>query len=184
MKKKLNKDEIAKSYLQILKEQEDAEKQIISNYDYISWLENFTQIHEGFADDSWLYKKEELSAEDYAKVEALHLFFNAISDYCRRFHINIEGQEKFEFEKIHIKHNNVGYQLGLVIGQGSYVYVCPEIPQENAICFDNIMNNIAPEEFKTKKELLQKFEKIISTMKEADIPSEIVINTLKKYYKH
>lgn len=184
MKKKFNSKEIAKSYLQVLKEKEKAEKQTISNYDYISWLEKFTQIHEGFASDSWLYKKEELSAQDYANVEKLYLFLNAISNYCRNFHINIEGTEKFEFESVHIKHNNVGYQLGLVIGQGSYVYVRREKPHDDAICFDNIMNNIVPEEFKTKEELLQKFEKIVSAMKEADIPSEVVINTLKKYYKH
>lgn len=182
MKKKLNEKEIAKSYLQILREKEEAEKQIVSNYDYISWLEKFTQIHERFASDSWLYKKEELSKSDYNNVEKLHLFFNGISEYCRSFHINIESYE--DFETVHIKHNNVGYQLGLVIGQGSYVYVKREDPQDNAIIFDNIMNNIVPEEFKTKEELLQKFEKIISAMKEADIPSEIVINTLKKYYNY
>ena len=85
---------------------------------------------------------------------------------------------------MHIKHNNVGYQLGLVIGQGAFEYVRREEPQDNAICFDNIMNDIAPEEFKTKKELLEKFEKIIVAMKEVDVPSEAIINTLKKYYNH
>jgi len=183
MKKKLNEEEIAKTYLQLLKAKEETEKQTILNYDYISWLETFTQTHAGFAHDSWLYKQEELSKEDYANVKNLYFFFNATSQYCRNFHINIECEENFEFERIHIKHNNVGYQLGLVIGQGSYVYVHRETPQDNAIAFDNIMNNIVPEEFKAKEELLQKFEKIASAMKSADVPSEIVINALKKYYK-
>lgn len=182
MKKKLNAEELAKKYLQILKEKEDAEKQIVSNYDYISWLENFTKTHEGFSSDSWLYKKEELSEEDYDNVEKLYLFFNAISDYCRKFHINIEGKEQFEFENVHIKHNNVGYEFALICGQGSYVYVCREEPQDNAISFGNIMNNIVPAEFKEKEELLQKFKSLLSTMKEADLPSEVVINTVKKYY--
>ena len=138
MKKKNNEEEFAKTFFQLLKEKEEAEKQTISNYDYISWLEQFTQSYGVFSEDSWLYKKEELSDGNYAKVETLRLFFNAISNYCRKFHINIECQGEL-FENVHIKHNNVGYELGLVVDQGSYVYVHRETPQDDAICFDNII---------------------------------------------
>lgn len=184
MAKKLSNEEITKKYAEMVIATQEAEKQIVSNYDYISWLENFTQTYATFSTDSWLYTKKEISEENYDNVQKLFLFFNAISNYCRRFYINIEWYEAFERERINIKHNNVGYQLGLVVGQGSFVYVSCEEPQDNAICFDSIMNNVVPAEFKAKDELLQQFNSLLATMKEADMPSGIITDTLKKYYNH
>ena len=183
MAKNVSSENITKKYAEMLKATQEAEEQLVSNCDYILWLEDFTQTYKTFSTNSWLYAQKEISEESYDNVQKLFLFFNAISNYCYKFYINIEWYESFERERVHIKHNNVGYQLGLVVGQGSFVYVSREEPQDNAICFDSIMNNVVPDKFKAKDELLQQFNTLLAAMKEADMPSGIITDTLKKYYK-
>ena len=93
---------------EILKEL-DEQKALISNYDYINWIENFTVEYPGFSSDSWLYFPEQISLEDYTKVEKLDSFFSALLAYCDKHLINTskDNLEAFEASRIHIKYNNI-----------------------------------------------------------------------------
>lgn len=173
-----------KSVVERLIERMEQEKKLVSNYDYISWLEKFTLLHESFADNSWLYSPGEISKEDLSNVENLCYFFNGITDgYCQKYYINTDSHDDFERECIHIKYNNVGYQIGLVVGQGSYVYVNREEPKDDAIEFCNVVNDIKPEDFETKESLLKEFESVILAMKNANISKLLITNVIAKYYK-
>ena len=145
-------------------------KKIISNYDYISWLEKFTLSHDSFADDSWLYNPSEISKEDLKNVRMLDIFFGALSEYCHKYYINIDCDEEYEEERINLKYNGVGYVLGLVVGQGSYVYVLRKHLEDNEIDFEDILKDTVPDDFEDKKALLQQFEQIVSEMKGMDVP--------------
>ena len=144
-----------KSVIERIIERMEKEKKLVSNYDYISWLENFTLKYELFNDSSWLYKPEEISKEDLANVEDLTCFFEGINNYCNKYYINTESSDSFVQGCIHIKHHNIGYEIGLLVGQGAYVYVTREEPASDAIEFCHVVNDTKPENFETKENLLK-----------------------------
>lgn len=158
------------------------QNKLISNYDYINWLENFTLSNPCFTVDSWLYHPEEISQEDNNNVLKLFVFHEVISEYCQKFLINISVNDNFDVTRIHIKYNNIGYQFGLVIGQGSYVYIEREEINEKAIDFSDIVNNVEPEDFEEKKEMLKTLEFLVSTMKQKEVPISRINSILKKHY--
>ena len=145
-------------------------KKIVSNYDYISWLEKFTLAHASFADDSWLYNPSEISKEDLKNVRILDIFFGGVAEYCHKYYINIDCEEEFEEERINLKYNGVGYQIGLVVGQGSYVYVTRKNLEGNEIDFEDVFSDVAPADFEEKKALLLQYEQLVAEMKGMDVP--------------
>lgn len=174
--------EALKEFDKFLKESAKTEKQLISNYDYISWLETFTQAYPNFATDFWVYKMDKLSPEDSKKIDLLIPFFSAIYSYCYKYLIAHINPESPETKQVSLKHNNVGYELKVVMKHGVYVYVMREEPQDNAIDFCDIVNNIPPKDFEAKKELLAKFEEVVSAMKDTHIPRDAMMDIVSKYY--
>ena len=65
-------------------------KEIISNYDYIKWLEGFTRQHTSFLDNEWLYTPEALTPSDAKSVEKLSYFVDEIISYANRAHMEIQ----------------------------------------------------------------------------------------------
>ena len=163
-----------------IKQRAADKKELVSNDNYILWLENFTSVYKSFSDDSWLYKPEELSEVDAKNVERLSLFFEALSEYCAKYYINTSCNEEFEAERINIRHNGVGYQIGCVVGQGAYVYVERKAPRYDAIEFADVVNDVAPQDFESKKDLLSKFEQIVTEMKARNIPKSVILEIAEK----
>ena len=87
---------------------------------------------------------------------------------------------RFEFERINIKHNGIGYCIGLVIGQGAYVYVNRTVPEDSSIDFDDILNDVIPKDFETKKALIDIFEQIVTDMKAMNIPKSVILEIIQK----
>ena len=73
----------------LLKQKRDRiiKDEMFSDYDYINWLESFTDTYAHFSEDSWCYKKDDISEEDLEKVKDLHLLLEGIEDYCNRNYI-------------------------------------------------------------------------------------------------
>lgn len=163
-----------------MKKRRMRKQELLSNCDYISWLEKFTLIYESFTNNSWLYEPKEISEEDITKVRELELFFDALYDYCDKYLINMASEKMYEDSCINIKHNGVGYQLGFCRGQGAYVYVERKTPADNAIDFSQIVSDTAPEDFETKRALLMQFEQIVSEMKEKNIPTSIMLKIINE----
>lgn len=172
-----------KSVVERIIERIEKEKKLVSNYDYISWLEKFTLKHESFDDGTWLYTPEEISKEDLANVEDLCAFFAGIRSYYDKYYINTESSERFVQGCVHIKHHNAGYEIGLVVGQGVYVYVTREEPASDAIDFCHVVNNTKPENFETKKKLLKKLDFKICEAKDIGIPEKCITDIIKRYFK-
>ena len=158
-------------------------KKIISNYDYISWIEKFMLSHDSFADDSWLYNPSEISKEDLQNVRMLDIFFGALSEYCHKYYINFECDEVFDEERINLKYNGIGYQFGLVVGQGAYVYVLKKNLEGNEIAFEDIFKDTVPDDFEDKKALLQQFEQLVAEMRGMDIPLSAIMKIFNEQIK-
>lgn len=176
----MKSNELMNQFIQKMQKVNADKKEIVSDYTYISWLEKFTLQHESFSDDSWLYKPEEISKDDNANVNRLQLFFEALSDYCHKYYIDIAYNKDFEVERINIKHNGVGYQLGLVVGQGAYMYVERKEVEDRAIDFCDIVNDTIPEDFEAKKALLKSFEEIVAEMKKIGVPDSVILEMVNK----
>lgn len=105
-------------YLQKQKENVHLERILVSNTDYITWLEKFMSIHPSFCDDEWLYFPEQLEPENLKNVSLLYHFFRGIIMYLDDS--DITGDEFGYF--IQIMFNGIGYKIGVQHGQGSYHY--------------------------------------------------------------
>lgn len=178
-KKKLN----ITNFIEELNRKKEEARKLISDYDYINWLEKFTNVHPSFSDDKWLYFPEKISKEDYSNVEKIVPFFEILQKYCNTFLIETNVEAEFSTNSIHIKHNNIGYEVGLVVGQGAVVYISREEITEKSIEFTSIMNDVPPKDYETKKSLLDTLDLFISIIKRKDVPEESIINVIKKYYK-
>lgn len=167
-------------FIEELKRKHEERKDVVANDKYISWLEQFTLVYKCFNDDNWLYNPEGLSEDDAKNVRKISSFFGALSEYCNRYYINIACNNRYEVEHINIKHNGVGYQIGLLVGQGSLIYVERDEPKYDAIEFMDIVNDIPPSDFEAKKELLKKFEQIVMEIKALDISKAVIMDIVDK----
>lgn len=116
-------------------------KLIVSNNEYILWLESFTASHPRFTDDAWLYSPEEISKEDYAKVTDICSFFDGIIHYANKNYLRT--YDECDGQYVYIKFNNIGYNIGIRHGQGSYVY-CKRVKisaEHFFIDFNDVMND-------------------------------------------
>jgi len=155
-------------------------KELLSNDNYILWLEKFTLTYQRFADINWLYKPEELPEVDTNNVGKIEIFFEALSDYCQKYYINMDVNNTHESRHINIKYNGVGYEIGLIVGQGAFVYVGRKAPEDSAIDFNDVLNDIAPKDFDAKKDLIGKFEQIVTEMKAMNIPKSLMLAIAQK----
>lgn len=115
-------------------------QEMFSNTDYLKWLESFTIENPSFCDDNWLYFPEQISEEDYEKVKNLNLLFEGIELYAQKNYIY---PEECSFGWYYnIKFNNVGYEIGTLVGQGTLFY-CKRTPIDEKIeyiDFNDIIN--------------------------------------------
>jgi len=177
-------DAYVQKFIEELNRKEKEKQKLIENYDYINWLEKFTESeeHSSFASDTWLYFPEKISVEDNANVDKLDMFFEVLQEYCETHLIETSVKAMFSTNVIHIMHNNIGYEVGLVVGQGAFVYVSREEINENSIEFSAIMNNVPPKDYEAKAGMLDTLDFLIATLKEKDVPQKNIINIVEKHY--
>ena len=84
------------------------------------------------------------------------------------------------FERIFIKYKDVGYEIGLIVGQGAIVYVERQAPKDDAIEFNYVLNDIAPEDFEAKRDLVSKFAQIVSELKAMNIPKSVILEVVEQ----
>lgn len=124
----------------LIKDEQD-KKALFSNYEYISWLEQFTSNNEAFRLDILVYDKDNMPVVDYGNAMKLDLFFEGIREYALRNGIS-PLQNGFG-ETYAIEYNGVGYYISEMIGQGT-TYSCKKTLIESKIefiNFDDIVNN-------------------------------------------
>lgn len=155
-------------------------KSIVADSEYMLWLEKFTGDHPSFSDDNWLYNPEGISAEDLAKVEELSLFLEGIEEY---FSANFYPTYKDEDgNHVLIKFNNVGYNIGIIHGQGSFAY-CERatiLPEALFIDFNDVMNNKKRENFDFITGKFAELTHLIEYMLFNNIPAEHISSAVKK----
>lgn len=170
----------------LIKSQERA-KSIVADTSYMLWLENFTNSIPIFSDDSWLYHPDEISKEDAEKVNDLCSFFNGISAYAERNFLPIYSKDYTSY--VCIKFNNIGYEIGLVSGQGTYAY-CQRVEVSSDrvfIDFNDIVANKKQTHVEQVTKTLDKISLLIEQLLICDIPVEAIStriqDTINKFSK-
>ena len=124
-------------------ERRDQIRNIISNPDYVNWLDTFTKtLGSGFNDDEWLYYDSDgVSNDDLDKASKISLLFDGIMEYADN-----SGIEEVSIEEglcYNVRYNDFMFKIGLVVGQGGYCF-CGRIDNGEDIKFidfNDVMNS-------------------------------------------
>lgn len=153
-------------------------EEMLSNTDYLKWLENFTITHSSFTDDDWLYFPEKLKEDDRNQVERLHLMYSGIEKYASENYIYPIACDFGNFYKIRL--GNTGFDIGRLDGQGT-LFFCNRVEVENEknfIDFNNIMNNKKGDNVCVIKNNLKELSNIIVSLYESGVPIQAIVKTL------
>lgn len=181
-KKFINEEEWQKHNLEMAKkiiERNELRETLLESDEYINWLEQFTIKYPGFSDNDWLHHKKKLPKRDEINVEKLILFFEKIETYANNNYIYPNSTSNYNYS-YNIKHNNIGYNIGIVFGQGGWCFCNRIEPKDDFIDYNDIKNNIEQNNTKVIKERLEALKLYISTMLEDNIPRNAIIETTDK----
>lgn len=148
-----------------------------SNDDYIIWLENFTSKYSKFSDDDWLYCPEKISEIDQNNVKKLNLFFDGIETYASKNYIYPTPNEWGSFYSI--KYNDVGYNIGLAVGQGVIFYCERTQVIDGYLDFMDIINDKKQKNSDSIRNELDKLSQSIKNLINNGIPIPAIIDTFE-----
>lgn len=195
IKKKNDKKEVtaAENFTQNLMNQLDEEfekekskkDEIMSNTDYICWLETFTKIYPYFAEDDWAYSSNEISKEDKKNVEALEHMYFGVKSYAIKNSISFNRADCLEYYLI--KYNNIGYEIGEMEFQGGNFY-CQRVEiqkgtEDEFIDFVDIIKNKKQGNVEQINKQLNELSKFIENLVNEDVPVEAIQETVDKVLK-
>lgn len=164
-------------YIKKEKAKEERIQEMMSNTDYIKWLDSFTIKHQSFSDNDWLYCEEEISKEDYEKVNNLHLMYSGIETYANRNYIYPSDCEYGNFYKI--KLDNIGFEIGILVGQGT-LFFCNRVEiEKDFIDFNDIINNKESDNAIIIKNKLNELSDFVVSLYENGVPYEAIRSRLE-----
>ena len=122
------------------KEKKIRVQEMLSCDSYINWLNDFTLKYSRFNSDDWLYFPNEISKDDLENVDNLYLFYSGLRDYAYENSINSVECNYGDFYKI--KYDEIGYEVGIMVGQGA-IFFCNRVKiyDNDFIDFNKIINN-------------------------------------------
>lgn len=151
-------------------------KKMMSNTDYIKWLDKFTIEHPNFSDDDWLYFPEKISKEDLELVNNLYLIYQGIEKYANENYIYPTACDFGNFYKI--KWENAGFKIGVLVGQGT-LFFCNRVQIEDGfIDFKDIINNKKSDYAITTKNKLNELSNLVVSLYKSGVPIEAIVITL------
>ena len=164
---------------ELINSAEKAER-LVSNTKYMLWLEEFTAKNHGFSDDSWLYNSEKLSAIDSENVHNLCSFFNGIAKYADNNFLPVYSEDAHE-SHVYIQFNGIGYEIGVVVGQGAYTY-CQRLnifSDKRFINFNDVVANKKQKNVDHINKQLNKLSASIHTLMDMGVPIKAITGTIE-----
>lgn len=179
IKKNIVYDEFASEIMEKLKKEEE----IGSNPRYINWLERFTEKYPRFTDDDFLYNKKIKSAEDIEGIKCLNMLYNVVEQYAQKNYIYLTKNSEYS-GSYQIKYNDIGYEIGCMVGQGTLFY-CGRVnnPDNTFIDFNDILLNKKQPYTDKFNMMLEKLTTIVAFYHEQGIPIEALQRSLNEVIK-
>ena len=138
--KKINKEEWFNEYFKDKNEKNEIIKKLISTTDYLDWVINFIDNTEELSnEENYL---DSLIEIDKDNINKLDLFYRGIKNYAKENYIYPTKCYFGSYYKI--KYNDIGFEVGLIEGQGTVTYFCSKTPikkKREFVDFNDIMTN-------------------------------------------
>ena len=153
-------------------------KKMMSSSDYINWLTNFTIDKDAFSDNDWLYNSSTIKKEDLDNIEKLYLFYEGIDKYARNNYIYPIPCEYGNFYKI--KWNEIGFEIGVLMGQGTLFFCRKLLVKENHefIDYNDIILNKKQKQVEYIESCLNSISDMILTAYKNGVPADAIKTTL------
>jgi len=161
-------------YIELEKAKDIKMKKMLSDTEYIKWLDRFTLKHSGFDDSEWLYFPNKISKKDMEHIKDLYLMYSIIEKYSNENYIYPLECKFGNFYKI--RFNDIGFEIGVLVGQGT-VFFCNRVEIDNEkdfIDFNDIINNKTSENTLLIKKKLNELSNLVVSMYESGVPLEAI----------
>lgn len=154
---------------------------LISDDRYITWLEKFTEDYPVFFHDLCFSDFNRNDTENYNNIGFLEVFYTIIDNYAKENYICREPS--IYGSCYQIEHNNIGYEIGIVIGE-NIIYYCKRTDiKDNFIRYDDIKNNKKQDRVDMIVEKLELLSNLIYSMACDGIPVQLISETTDKTVK-
>jgi len=166
------------NFLEKEKIKKNKSKEMLSNPNYMNWLDNFTLKRQGFSDDDWLYNSDGLTVNDKENVNNLYLIYNGIDEYARRNYVYPFPCDFGNFYKI--KFNDIGFEIGVQRGQGVRFF-CNRVLIENVeefIDFNDISCDKKYDNVDKISNQLNELSNYVVFLHESGVPFQAMVNAL------
>ncbi len=171
------------NYIEEKKVKNEKINSLMSNTSYLDWLSNFTKDKNRFCDNDWLYFPERINDTDKENVGNLSLFYLGIKKYANENYIYPIPCKFGNYYKIIL--NEVGFEIGILIGQGT-VFFCKKVSIDNEqefIDFNDIMVGNKQERVDQINASLEALSNMVLTTYESGVPIESIVETLENTIK-
>ena len=157
--------------------QEEIIKEIFSNNNYVEWINSFTDEKGGFTDNDWLYFPDKLNKNDLDNVDKLYLFYEGIERYTTKNFIYPIPCEFGCFYRIKI--NGIGYEVGMMSGQGTLFFV-RRVPMNSDYFIDinDIINDKKQDNTESIMSDLDYLSNTIKNLYKRGVPFEAISKTI------
>lgn len=153
---------------------------MMSNTNYIEWLNSFTKDKEKFADDDWVYCPEKLDETDREKVSMLSMLYEGIEKYALENYIFPTPCDFGEFYRV--KLNDFTFEVGIMVGQGTIFFFNKTSLEDGKdfIDFNDVITKTKKDNVDQINSILDSLSKMVVSAYENGVPIEAIINTLNE----
>ena len=179
----MKNDNFVDSFIALeIKKRKDVNK-IISNYDYINWVDSYMRDKTCVYDDDPIYNNESIAKKDFSNIYLISALFCAIEKYAKDNYIYPQETEFGFYYNINYLLN--GYKVGAMAGQGVTYYIkkCDDINLDSCLNFEDIINNKRQDNYLNIKERLENLKEEIINSCEDNVPIEAIEETVEDTIK-
>ena len=150
--------------------------------EYVDWLENFSKGKKIITTDDYKHDEESLKEKDNLNVYLLEALFELIDDYSEANFIEPIVTKYGQYYKI--KHNGIGYEIGIDVGQGTYFY-CQRQEQadDDSLEYKKLMSSVKLPSTIIVETKLEELTNYIEQLIEDDVPLNAIKNTTDNVIK-
>lgn len=146
---------------------------ILNDEEYINWLANFTLDVPKFYCDSWGCSNQVIH-----NIQDISILYEIIQNFANENYIEPTLTACGNYYSL--KHNNAGYNIGVMKGPET-IYYCTRVKNaENYIYFKDIQNNTKTSTALIVDTKTEELTKLINDMVESNISDQVILEVTKK----
>lgn len=171
-------EKCVEEYIAKIKVRNKKIKSMMSNTEYLEWLDEFTKDKNRFCDDAWLYCPEKISDSDRENVEKLCLFYEGIKEYAIENYIYPTSCDFGEYYKV--KLNDFCFKIGILFRQTVFFFDKTLIENEKELIdFKDVMIGKKQDNVDKINATLKSLSSEVMAAYESGVPIKAIVDTLE-----